>query len=66
MNDTSPLQGKQMPPYTLHWEFSNGHKWWQNFESKWKLEDYIKRCGLDSHPDIVSIEIMENKEYENE
>jgi hypothetical protein len=51
-----------MPPYTLHWEFRNGHKWWQNFESKWKLEDYIKRCGLDSHPDITNIKIVDNKE----
>jgi len=53
-------------PYTLKWEFHNGHKWWQNFESKWRLNDYINRCGLDTHPDIINIEILENKEYENE
>lgn len=55
-----------MYPYTLKWEFRNGHKWWQNFESKWRLNDYINRCGLDTHPDIINIEILENKEYENE
>jgi hypothetical protein len=49
-----------MYPYTLRWEFRNGNKWWKNFESKWKLEDFIERCGLRSHPDIVSIEIQAN------
>ena len=44
-----------LPPYTLHWEFSNGHKWNHSFDERGQMETYMTKCGLRSHPNIVKL-----------
>lgn len=48
-----------MNPYTLHWEFSNGHKWHHSFNERAEMETYITKCGLRSHPYITKLSFVE-------
>jgi hypothetical protein len=43
------------PPYTLHWEFSNGHGWRHSFDERGQMEMYMTKCGLRSHPNITKL-----------
>jgi hypothetical protein len=43
------------PPYTLRWEFSNGHKWQHSFDERGQMEMYMTKCGLRSHPNITKL-----------
>jgi len=43
------------PPYTLHWEFSNGHGWQHSFDERGQMEMYMTKCGLRSHPNITKL-----------
>lgn len=51
--------------FTLHWEFSNGHNYWKQFNSNWEVNDFIYRCGLDTHPYIIKIDVVKNPEIQN-
>ena len=46
------------PSYTLHWEFSNGHKWHKHFDEREHLEVFLTQCGLRSHPNIVKLSFV--------
>ena len=46
------------PPYTLHWEFSNGHGWQPSFDVRGQMETYMTKCGLKSHPNIVKLSFV--------
>ena len=46
------------PPYTLHWEFSNGHGWQHSFDERGQMETYMTKCGLRSHPNIVKLNYL--------
>lgn len=46
------------PPYTLHWEFSNGHGWQHSFDERGQMETYMTKCGLKSHPNIVKLNYL--------
>lgn len=41
--------------FSLEWHFRNDHVWTHSFESTKERDDYINRCALVSHPDIVYI-----------
>ena len=43
------------PPYTLRWEFSNGHGWQHSFDERGQMEMYMTKCGLRSHPNITKL-----------
>jgi hypothetical protein len=38
---------------TLHWVFSNGHKWHKDFGTMQEAEDYAHTMGLFADPRIV-------------
>jgi hypothetical protein len=46
------------PPYTLHWEFSNGHGWQHSFDERGQMETYMTKCGLRSHQNIVKLSFV--------
>ncbi len=46
------------PPYTLHWEFSNGHGCQHSFDERGQMETYMTNCGLRSHPNIVKLSFV--------
>lgn len=37
---------------TLHWIFSNGHKWHKQFEAAEAAEAYAHACGLITGPHV--------------
>jgi len=41
--------------HTLAWRFRNDHEWSKTFDDLDQLVDFLHRCGLVSHPDIVWI-----------
>ena len=45
-------------PYTLHWEFRNGHKWHHYFNEKSEMETYMTKCGLRSHHNISKLSFV--------
>ncbi len=45
-------------PYTLHWEFSNGHKWHHSFDEREQMETYLTKCGLRSNPNVVKLSFV--------
>ena len=45
-------------PYTLHWEFRNGHKWHHYFNEKSEMETYMTKCGLRSHQNISKLSFV--------
>ena len=47
-----------IPPYILHWEFSNGHKWNKHFKEQEQMEVFLTQCGLRSHPNIVKLSFV--------
>ena len=46
------------PPYTLHWEFSNGHGWQHSFDERGQMETYMTKCGLRSHQNISKLSFV--------
>ncbi len=46
------------PSYTLHWEFSNGHKWHKNFDEREHMEVFLTQCGLRSHQNISKLSFV--------
>jgi hypothetical protein len=48
--------------FRLHWEFSNGHKWHNDYATMDELESHLLSMGLYDHPSITSIKIEEIKE----
>jgi len=46
------------PSYTLHWEFSNGHKWYKYFDEREHMEVFLTQCGLRSHQNISKLSFV--------
>ncbi|CAB4134884.1 hypothetical protein UFOVP274_77 [uncultured Caudovirales phage] len=44
-----------MSVYTVIWVFKNGHQWHRDFRSTEARQSFTDRCGLLTHPDIVSV-----------
>jgi hypothetical protein len=43
--------------FQLIWVFSNDHEWHRNFHSLVEREQFIRRTGLLTHPDIVRVTV---------
>jgi hypothetical protein len=41
--------------YQVTWIFRNEHEWWNIFQNAEERDDFVNRCGLVTHPDIVRV-----------
>ena len=44
--------------YTLFWTFRNDHVYNKAFETKLAAMEFVHRCGLVSHPDIIAVKMQ--------
>jgi len=49
-------------PFRVIWVFRNDHEWSNDFVSVAERDDFINRCGLLSHPDIVRVTVQIGEE----
>lgn len=56
---------KEKQLHTLEWTFRNDHKWIKEFEYHHEAVDFMIRCGLVSHQDVVCV-ILDGEFYKGE
>jgi hypothetical protein len=37
----------------VDWQFSNGHKWFKEFDSAEAAGQWVRMCQLDTHPSVT-------------
>ena len=53
-----------MQKIRVDWQFSNGHKWFKEFDSAEEAGQWIRMCQLDTHPSVTYLNVVK-QESEN-
>ena len=53
-----------MKKIRVDWQFSNGHKWFKEFDSSEEAWQWVRLCALDTHPSVTYLNVVE-QEIEN-